>query len=90
LLSIRAEYFVFQFAIQTFKDYDIQNYSFACFLDGCETWSLSLREDCRLRVFENWVLRGIFGAKNDKVKGSGANLIMRSLMICTAHPLLCR
>jgi hypothetical protein len=32
-------------------------------LYGCETWSLTLREDCRLRVFENKVLRRIFGPK---------------------------
>jgi hypothetical protein len=30
---------------------------------GCETWSLTLREEKRLRVFENRVLRGIFGPK---------------------------
>jgi hypothetical protein len=34
---------------------------------GCETWSLTLREECRLRVFENRVLRRIFGPKRDKV-----------------------
>jgi len=32
-------------------------------LYGCETWSLTLREERRLRVFENRVLRGIFGRK---------------------------
>ena len=36
-------------------------------LYGCETWSLTLREEHRLRVFENRVLRGIFGAKRDEV-----------------------
>jgi hypothetical protein len=35
-------------------------------LYGCETWSLTLREECRLRVFENKVLRRIFGPKRDK------------------------
>ena len=34
-------------------------------LYGCETWSLTLREEHRLRVFENRVLRGIFGPKKD-------------------------
>jgi len=33
---------------------------------GCETWSLTLREECRLRVFENRVLR-IFGPKRNEV-----------------------
>jgi len=36
---------------------------------GCETWLLTLREDRRLRVFENRVLRRIFGPKRDKVMG---------------------
>jgi hypothetical protein len=36
---------------------------------GCETWSLTLREERRLRVFENRVLRGTFGAKRDEVTG---------------------
>jgi hypothetical protein len=36
-------------------------------LYGCETWSLTLREEHRLRVFENMVLRGIFGSKIDGV-----------------------
>jgi hypothetical protein len=36
-------------------------------LYGCETWSLTLREEHRLRVFENRVLRRIFGLKRDEV-----------------------
>jgi len=38
-------------------------------LYGCETWSLTLREERRLTVFENRVLRGIFGPKRDEVTG---------------------
>jgi hypothetical protein len=38
-------------------------------LNGCETWSLTLREEHRLRVFENRVLRKIFGPKRDVVTG---------------------
>jgi hypothetical protein len=34
-------------------------------LYGCETWSVTLREEHRLRVFENRVLRRIFGPKRD-------------------------
>ena len=33
---------------------------------GCETWSLSLREERRLKVFVNTVLRRIFGPKRDE------------------------
>jgi hypothetical protein len=36
-------------------------------LYGCGTWSLTLREECRLWVFENRVLRRVFGPKMDKV-----------------------
>jgi len=36
-------------------------------LYGCETWSLILRKEHRLKVFENRVLRRIFGAKRDEV-----------------------
>ena len=36
-------------------------------LYGCEIWSLILREERRLRVFENRVLRGIFGPKRGEV-----------------------
>ena len=43
-------------------------------LYGCETWSLTLREEHRLRVFENRVLRRIFGAKRDGVIGQWRKL----------------
>jgi hypothetical protein len=36
-------------------------------LYGCETWLVTLMEECRLRVFENRVLRRIFGPKRDEV-----------------------
>jgi hypothetical protein len=51
------------------------------FLYGCETWSLTLREEQRLKGFENRVLRRIFGPKRDEVRGE--NSITRSFMICT-------
>ena len=38
-------------------------------LYGCETWSLTLREERKLRVFENMVLRRIFGPRRDEVAG---------------------
>jgi hypothetical protein len=43
-------------------------------LYGCETWSLTLREEHRLRVSENRVLRRIFGSKRDKVTGEWRKL----------------
>jgi hypothetical protein len=47
-----------------------------------------VREECRLRVFENRVFRRIFGPKRDYVKRERKKYIMRSLMICTLHPKL--
>jgi hypothetical protein len=44
------------------------NLNFVCFY-GCETCTVTLREEHRLRVFENRVLRGIFGPKGDEVTG---------------------
>ena len=38
-------------------------------LYGCETWSLSLREEHMLRMFENKVVRKIFGTKRDEITG---------------------
>jgi hypothetical protein len=49
-----------------------------------------LREERKLRVYENKVLRRVFRVKTDEVKGSEENYIMRSLMICTAYPRLFR
>jgi hypothetical protein len=43
-------------------------------LYGCETWSLTLREERRLRVFENRVLRRVFGAKRDEITGDWRKL----------------
>jgi len=46
-----------------------------------------LREEGKMRVFENGVLRIIFGLKRDEVTGEWKKYIMRSLMICAAHPI---
>jgi len=43
-------------------------------LYGCETWSLTLREERRLKVSENLVLRRIFGSKRDEVTGEWRKL----------------
>jgi hypothetical protein len=40
-------------------------------LYGCETWSLTLREEHKLRVFENGALRRIFGPKRREAPGDG-------------------
>ena len=41
---------------------------------GCETWSLTLREERRLRVFEKRVFRRIFGPRRDEVTGEWRKL----------------
>ena len=43
-------------------------------LYGCETWSLTLREERKLRVFENLMLRRIFGPRRDEVMGEWRRL----------------
>jgi hypothetical protein len=43
-------------------------------LYGCETWFLTLREEQRLRVLENRVLRRIFGPKRDEASGEWRRL----------------
>jgi hypothetical protein len=48
-------------------------------LYGCETWSLTFREECTLRVFENRVLRNIFGPKRDWVTGEWRRLLNEEL-----------
>jgi hypothetical protein len=58
------------------KDVKIRTYKtviLSSVLYGCENWSLTLREEHRLRVFENRVLRGIFGPKRDEVIGKWKN-----------------
>jgi hypothetical protein len=52
-------------------------------LYGCETWSLTLRKERKLRVFENSLLRRIFWPKRVKVAGGGENYEMRNFINCT-------
>jgi hypothetical protein len=75
LLSFGAEFVVFQVAIQKLKDQDIyRTIILPVVLCGCKTWLLTLREECRLRVFENRVLRRVFGSKRDEVTGKWRKL----------------
>jgi hypothetical protein len=59
-------------------------------LYGCKTWSLTLREKHRLRVFENRVLRSIFEAKRDEVTGGGGGRKKYKkgrVIMCSPHPI---
>ena len=57
-------------------------------LCGCETWSVTLREEHRLRLFEDRVLRGKFGLKGNEVTWEWRRLHMWSFMICACHQIL--
>ena len=48
-------------------------------LYGCETWSLTSKEEHRLRVSENGVLRRIFGPKRDEIKGEWRKIRIEEL-----------
>ncbi|KAJ4443767.1 hypothetical protein ANN_05545 [Periplaneta americana] len=59
-------------------------------LYGCETWTLTLREEHRLRVFENKVFRKIFGAKRDEVTGEWRKLHNTELHALYSSPDIIR
>ena len=59
-------------------------------LYGCETWSLTLREERKLRVFENMVLRRIFGPRRDEVKGEWRRLHEEELNDLYSSPNIMR
>jgi hypothetical protein len=59
-------------------------------LYGCETWSLTLREEHRLRMFENRVLRKIFGPKRDEMTGEWRKLHNEELRALYSSPSIIR
>jgi hypothetical protein len=73
LLLFGAESVIFQFDIQI-KIKIYRTIIMPVVLYGCETWSLTLRDERRLRVFENRVLRRVFGPKRDEVTGEWRKL----------------
>jgi hypothetical protein len=66
LLSFGAESFIFQGAIQNTKITVYSTVILPVVLYGRESWSLTLRDKQRLSVFENRVLRRMFGPKRDE------------------------
>jgi hypothetical protein len=69
LLPFGPEPSVFSSAVKNLKIRIYKKIILSVNLYGCETWSLIFREEHRLRVFENRVLRWIFGPKRDEVTG---------------------
>jgi hypothetical protein len=59
-------------------------------LYGCETWSLTLREELRLRLFENRVLRRMFGTNRDEITGEWRKLHNEELHILCSSPNIIR
>jgi hypothetical protein len=59
-------------------------------LYGCETWSLTLKEERRLRVFQKRVLRRIFGPKRDDVTGAWRELHNEELNVLHPSPKIVR
>jgi len=59
-------------------------------LYGCETWSLTLREERKLTVFENIVLRRIFGPRRDEVKGEWRRWHNEELNVLYSSPNIVR
>jgi hypothetical protein len=83
LLSFGAEYFSYNLLSKNLKIQIYRTIILPVVLYGCKTWSLALRDERRLRVFENKVLRRvfenrvlrrIFGPKRDKVTGEWRKL----------------
>jgi hypothetical protein len=69
---------------------DFEPCSLGDVLYGCETWSLTLREERRLRVFENRVLRQVFGLKRDEVTGEWRKLHSEELSDLYSSPNIVR
>jgi len=63
---------------------------FPLFLYGCKTWSLTLKEERRLWVFENRMFRRIFGSKRDEVTGEWKKLHNEELIDVYCSPNIVR
>jgi hypothetical protein len=69
MLPFSPEHSVFSSSVKELKNWNLNTAILPVVLYGCETWSLIIREEHKLRVFENRVLRRILGPKRAKVMG---------------------
>jgi hypothetical protein len=76
-------------AVEKHKNQNIQDYKFVCSSVWGETWSLTLREEHGLRVFENRVLR-IFGPRRDEVMGGWRKLHIEEVRNFHSSPNIIR
>jgi len=90
LLSFGAESFVFQVAIKNVKIKIYGTISLPVVLCGCETLSLTLREERKLKVFEKKVLSRIFGPRKDEVTGDWSILHNEGLNDVYSSPSIVR
>jgi hypothetical protein len=76
MLPFGPEPFVLSPAIKNVKVRICKSIILSVVLYGCETWSLKVGEEHKLRVFENRVLRRIFGPKRNGVTGGWRKLLL--------------
>ncbi|KAJ4439340.1 hypothetical protein ANN_07462 [Periplaneta americana] len=89
-MNREAKALIIQSAVQNLKVRIYKKVILPVLLYGCETWTLTLREEHRLRVFENKVLRKIFGAKLDEVTGEWRKLHNTELHALYSSPDIIR
>jgi hypothetical protein len=90
LLPFGSESFIIPSAVQNVKVKIYKTIILPVVFYGCETWYLTLREEYRLRVFENRVLRRIFGPKRDEVTGEWGKLHSEELHNLYSSPDIIR
>jgi hypothetical protein len=90
LLSFGAESFVFSLLHKNLKIKIYRTIILSVVLYECETWSLKLREEHRLRVLHNRVLRRMFGPKRDEARWEWRKLYNEELNDLYSSPIIIR
>jgi hypothetical protein len=90
LLPYSAEPFVFSSAVKNIKIRIYETIVLPVVMYGCDTWSLTVKEELRLRVFANRVLRRMFGPKGDEMAGGWRKLNNEELYNLYPSPSIIR